>query len=206
MKPVGTILKQKRKDLGISRQQVSIQTKIPLKILAHIENNQLQSLPSEPYCSLYVKDYALFLSLSPKKMIAICRRDLKDLKAVSPLSAPPPLAITPKLTVAALIAATFLLFVTYLFYQYFQFQRPPSLKVDWPIEESITQKELKIKGLTDPQNVIRVNQRPTVVDSSGHFSTTIKLSPGANTITVEATSLNKKTTTEEKIVGFTSTP
>ncbi len=206
MKPVGTILKQSRQSLGISLEKVSKETKIPLKILKNLEKNKLQSLPQEPYCSLYVKDYALFLSLSPQRMVAICRRDLEDLKSTSPLSTSSELTVTPKLTVAVLILATFLLFASYLFYQYSKFQRPPSLDIDWPTTESVVQEELRVEGTTDPQNVVRVNQKPIMVDPEGSFSTTVKLSPGANTIKVEATSLNKKTTTEEKVIGFTSTP
>jgi cytoskeletal protein RodZ len=206
MKPVGTILRKERKRLGISLKEASSKTKIPLATLKNLEENQFENLPREPYCSLFVKDYAQFLSLPSAKMVAICRRDLSQLDKPA-FSAPSPgLNFTPRLTVFVLILVSLLVFAAYLFNQYRQFQQPPFLKVNWPPTDSVVQKELEIKGVTDPQNIIRVNQKPIIVDSQGNFSTTLTLEVGANTIQVEATSLNKKTTTQEKIIGLTLTP
>jgi len=206
MKPVGTILKEERKKLGLSLKTVSEKTKISLKILQRLEKNQFQKLPGEPYCSLFVKDYARFLSLPSRKIVAICRRDLKELEKPSFPSPQSQLNFTPKLTVSALILISILFFSSYLFYQYRQFQQPPSLEISWPATESINKSEFEVKGTTDPENIIRINEKPIIVDPKGNFSTIVKLNPGANTIRIEAVSLNKKTTVQERIVGYTSTP
>jgi len=206
MKTVGTILKEERKKLGLDLKTVSQKTKISLKILQRLEKNQFQKLPGEPYCSLFVKDYAQFLSLPPQKIVAICRRDLKELKKPSLLSSQSQLSFTPKFTVSALILVSIFFFSSYLFYQYRQFQKPPSLEVNWPATESISKNEFEVRGLTDPENVVRVNEKPIIVDPKGIFFTIVKLEPGANTIRVEAVSLNKKATIQEKIVGYTSMP
>lgn len=206
MKPVGTILKNKRHELGLSLKTVSQKTKISLKILQRLEKNQFEKLPGEPYCSLFVKDYAQFLSLPPQKTVAICRRDLKEFEKPSLPRSQSQLNFTPKFTVSILILLSVFFFSFYLFYQYRQFQQPPSLEVVWPVTESINKNEFELKGVTDPESVVRVNQKPIIVDPEGNFSTLVKLNPGANTIRVEAVSLNKKTTIQEKIIGYTSLP
>lgn len=63
----------------------------------------------------------------------------------------------------------------------------PKLEIQEPTEASKTSKsEIKIKGSTDKETFIKVNDFPVVVDAIGNFETNIRLKEGDNTITIIA--------------------
>lgn len=67
-----------------------------------------------------------------------------------------------------------------------------------PSEQKIT-----IKGNTDSDTTIKVNDRLAVVDSNGNFSLNYQLSEGDNRLTITATDKAGNTTTQEVSVKFT---
>lgn len=63
----------------------------------------------------------------------------------------------------------------------------PKLEIQEPAEGAKTsQSEIKIKGVTDKETFIKVNDSPVVVDAVGNFETTVRLKEGENKITVIA--------------------
>lgn len=63
----------------------------------------------------------------------------------------------------------------------------PKLDISSPSDKStVSTQDLTIKGSTDKEIFVKVNDMPVVVDATGNFETTIKLKDGDNTITIEA--------------------
>ncbi len=63
----------------------------------------------------------------------------------------------------------------------------PKLEIQEPSDKTTTSKsEIKIKGSTDKETFIKVNDSPVVVDAVGNFETTIRLKEGENKITIVA--------------------
>jgi hypothetical protein len=62
-----------------------------------------------------------------------------------------------------------------------------SLTVSEPQDNTITDVDtIEVKGHTDPQAVVSVNEEITTVDANGNFTATVNLEEGPNTIEVVA--------------------
>ena len=68
---VGFILKQKRRELKFSLDDVSSHLKIKKFYLDAIENNEFSNLPGNTYTIGFIKSYASFLKLDQKKLVEI---------------------------------------------------------------------------------------------------------------------------------------
>jgi DnaJ-class molecular chaperone len=65
----GRMLKQIREKIGIELKTISSETKINLKILECIEEENVARLPAQVYLKGFLKGYAQCLGLDPKKVI-----------------------------------------------------------------------------------------------------------------------------------------
>ena len=75
----------------------------------------------------------------------------------------------------------------------------PKLEISEPADNLKTSKQdLSIKGATDKEIFIKINDFPIVVDANGNWETNIKLKDGDNLITIIASDLAGNT--ESKII------
>lgn len=74
-------------------------------------------------------------------------------------------------------------------------QKPPPLLIDNPTWPEVSSSPVTLSGRTDAEATITVNGEAVAVDINGAFSTVIDLVPGANPITVVASSPMERTTT-----------
>jgi DnaJ-class molecular chaperone len=65
----GKALKQIRERMGIELKAVSLETKISVKILEHIEEEALNYLPPMVYLKSFLKGYARSLGLDPQRVV-----------------------------------------------------------------------------------------------------------------------------------------
>lgn len=86
MKPVGTILKNARLQEGMSLDQLYTITKIRIKYLEAIEQNEWSLLPGNTYAHGFIKRYAEVVGLDPEKVHALFRREfaLKETQTIIP--------------------------------------------------------------------------------------------------------------------------
>lgn len=190
-----SILKNARLDKDLTIDEVAKKLKISPKYLSAIESEDQKNFPSEPYCSLIVKDYGNFLGLKGEEILRFFHRDFDPKR---PISKPTKklFGITPQLTFTISVIALVAIFTTYLVSEYFKFNQPPHLKVNWPTNISTSQFE--ITGQTDPEATVRVNQDLVIVDPQGNFKKRVNLTIGDNQITIESKSPGGKTTSETK--------
>ncbi|MBI5122905.1 hypothetical protein HZA75_03535 [Candidatus Roizmanbacteria bacterium] len=75
-------------------------------------------------------------------------------------------------------------------YKVFYKNEKPKLDISEPSDNSTTNnQEIKVKGSTDKETYVRVNDLPVVVDASGGFETTVRLKDGDNQIVITASDI-----------------
>ena len=81
----------------------------------------------------------------------------------------------------------------------------PKLEISFPSDGtsfSKTDQEINIKGKTDPENTIKINDFIAIVDTGGNFSYILRLKEGENKIKITATNLAGKTSEKELTVSY----
>jgi len=67
---IGTLLKQRREQLGYSLQDAAEHTRIRLALLDSIENNRFSELPGQAYVTGFIRVYANYLGLDSNSLLA----------------------------------------------------------------------------------------------------------------------------------------
>lgn len=210
MKTVGSMLRESRKTKGLTLEQVERATKIRKKFLEAIERDDYTKLPSVAYAKGFVQNYSDFLGMDRNYSLAIFRRQTKEVpkSALLPKKedarlSPTILRMTPRRFLVILIGGLVAIFTGYLIFQYASFQKAPTLTIDAPKENAVTQdRRIDLLGKTDPDVTVVINGMSVLVRSDGKFFDQVVLVNGVNTITVTATSRFGKTTTLVRDVGY----
>lgn len=197
MKRASAILESARLDRELDFVEISKKTKIPLRYLIAFENEEVKDFPSEPYCSLMLKDYADFLGLNGEEVLCLFRRDY-DRKPQNITHRRFWFSLTPQFTFTVFVSLLILVFATYLISEYVKFNRPPELKVNWP--SNITESTVEISGITDPNSTVKINNSLVLVDADGNFKKTLDLSTPEAKIVIEAKSPAGLITKDEKVL------
>lgn len=88
-------------------------------------------------------------------------------------------------------------------YKVFYKNDKPKLDVSDPADNSTTNnQEIKVKGVTDKETYIRVNDSPVVVDANGSFETSVRLKDGDNQILIVAEDMAGNTETKTLKVTY----
>lgn len=195
MQTVGSILRKARQKKGITLEQVEKATKIHRKYLLALEKDDIDNLPESAYIIGFIKIYSQFLQLDGNRLLAIYRRDYGEYKKpeILPKNLKDSLdtsffTITPRR--AAIISSILFLaiFFTYLFIEYRFISAAPKLSVDSPIENQVVYRDkIVVKGHSDPDSQVRINDQPVILQVDGTFSVEVVLTPGINDIKVVAT-------------------
>ncbi len=206
METVGEILKKNREKKKKSLQQVERSTKIPQKTLKSLESNNFSTLPSLPYIKGFIRIYSQYLELDPDKLVAIFRRDWKKVEEKSFIPSGFFRNFSSKFWSphTAKILLVFLLssiFFVYIGIQLNNFFSTPKLKLSEP--ESgivIDEKQVVVKGNTEPENSVYINDQLINVQEDGSFTYTLKLFPGENDILIRAVNRHNKVQTIKRTV------
>lgn len=208
MLTAGQVLKARRKELKLSVEQVSSETKIQKRYIEMIESDERSPLESEAFISGFVKIYAEYLSLNVDKVLALYRRNTSNqsqqLKKASQDVESKSLKeyITPQSLVILLIAATIFGLLSYIGVQFYRFQKEPYLIIASPSELTFETEESKlvIKGQTESGTLLTVNENSVPLDDKDRFEYEYELKEGNNTIIVKAVRNNNKKSETLKIL------
>lgn len=210
MKTVGIILRNARKEKGLTLDSVERETKIRTKFLEAIEEDDFRKLPTLTYAKGFVKNYSEYLGLDSKTVLAFFRRQTLETPKSSllPKGMAEPLntsffRLTPGRFLALVLITLSAIFLAYLGLQYRTLTRPPELSIESPIHQEIaTGSRVDVLGKTDPDATVTINGVSVLVRSDGRFFDTVMLDPGVNKITIVATSRFGKSETETVEVGY----
>lgn len=207
-KSIGDILKEERLKHGVDLADLAAQTKIKLKYLKALENNQFDQLPAAPFVKGFIKSYAHLFDFDTKPLLALLRRDYQESTDGQLLPREFINPIVRKNTssrslsfIVIVVVAVFLSLMGYVGWQWYTLTRPPRLEVSQPENDQFVSSEIIVEGQTEPESIVLVNAQPVSLRPDGSFRTKLYLPrEGISTITVEATDKRGKTNLEQRTV------
>ena len=204
MKSIGPTLREARVKRGVTRREISGQTKIKEQFVWAIENEKWGRLPEYPVVLGFVSNLAKTLGFDEERMIALLRRDYPPKKLfVNPKpEIKEKFVWGPRLTFLLGSILVLIMIGSYLGYQYFQFVALPKVLITAPKEsEKVAEGLVKVNGKTDPDVSVSVNNQPALVNDSGEFVTEIIVDKNVSEIVVIAkTRAGRETVLKQKIV------
>jgi cytoskeletal protein RodZ len=202
MKTAGDLLKEKRLLKELSLEDVAAKTKIKLEYLTAIENSDFGSLPSSTFAKGFLRNYAAFLYLNPDTILAMFRRDFtQNAKGeIIPRGMVTPVNTKPKFLTVSLILTSIatLVFLGFLSFQLISWWRLPKLKLLQPQDGDTYGEKVTIKGVADRDTTVSINGQKVILDQNGQFSLDLILSAGTQSVLVEATNRQGKSTSESR--------
>jgi len=204
---VGNTLKEERKKRNLTIEQVAKATKIRSSFLQAIEEGNYEKLPGGSYAHGFVKNYLEFLGLSTREYMPLFRReyDEKEYRKLIPEglvgkeSIPLKKFSLPQTVLLAIIIISIV--AGYILFQYRAAIWNPTLTIDNPKENTVTtSRVITIRGKTDQNTAVTVNDVPTYINANGTFTKTIPVFPGYVTFSIKAVnSFGKMSTVERHI-------
>lgn len=207
-KTIGELLASERQKRGLTIAQVANSTKIQPDFLAALESNQFELLPSATFVKGFIKSLADFYAVEAQPLLATLRRDFKE-SAVGKLV--PREFIRPVLKKQSLwtplrmtflfLGVIFVTLISYVGFQWYSFQKPPSLDLNTPAENEVVSQKVRIEGKTLPDAIVSVNAQPVSLYPDGRFDTEILLpKEGTHILTVEAVDRRGKRSVIQRII------
>ena len=194
---LGEQLKNLRSEGRVTLFEVSRETKIPVKYIEMIEEGKYEKLPPDVYVKGFLRAYAEFLGIEPKKIIKLYERE-KDIKnnlnggekkapLVKKKTRLSHFVVTPRIIIAVSVAVVVIGGFSYLYSQIGRFAAVPRLVITSPAsDENIPGNSISVSGYTDEDAKLTINGQPVLVSDKGEFKEDILLQSGVNSITISA--------------------
>jgi len=214
---LGEKLKKLRTEFRMSLNEISKATRIQVKYLEYIENGQYEKLPADVYVRGFLRSYARYLNMDEQAFIKLYERErniqtnlgrdvskktfnVKKLDISSFVITPRALTIT---LIFLLVSGAFI----YLYQEFQSFAGVPRLVILNPINgATIEEDEVVVRGKTDKDARVSINNQSVFVGGDGEFSDKLILQPGLNTVTVVAVNRFDKEKSETFSVDARYTP
>jgi len=206
---LGQRLKKARESSGFSLKKFAEISKIQLGYLESLEESRYEKLPAFVYVQGFLKKYSQILNLPQDEILAQYQNEFKSIGLKKdkeilelPSLSSPKIIITPKRIRWAVIAIIFLGILGYLIYQLDFLIAAPKLVLDYPAQDlTINNSTIKVSGQAEYSAKLTINGQQIFVDSDGRFEQEINLSPGLNTLQIEAVNrFGKKSEITRQIV------
>lgn len=208
MRTVGEVLQAERLAQKISLTQLSALSRIKVDLLMALEANEFGALPAAVFVKGYIRAYARILDFDYQPVTALLRRDFKESakgQLVSREFVKSSLRrgqwLTPIRFIALSAVLSLVIIFSYLAWQWQMVALPPMLVITAPSESAIVASKLVVKGMTQPDNIVVVNEEPVAIRPDGSFETEIVLpAEGLATLKITATDRKGKQTLKERTV------
>lgn len=201
---VGERLRQLREEANLTIDDLAEELSIAAKHLQAIEESRYQDLPGKVYARNFVRQYIARMDLN---QAAAMERFEQEYAVVSA----PQQRRNPLLPQRAQVehpwwyrhgrllmaGAVVVVVIGYFAWQIVQLLTPPALAVTDPAQDtSVTAATLTVRGNTEPNTEVKINNGPVEVAANGSFSVTVDLRVGLNTLKITA----KKKRSGERVV------
>lgn len=208
MRTVGQILREERERKFYTLEEIEKVTKIRIELLQALEADQYNKLPPATFVQGFIKNYGRFLGLDTQKLLAIFRREFSEHKnpprVLQSFSNPLQTSrfhLTPSKLISLVAVGIVLIFFGYLWFEYRYLVLSPTLNLEYPPDQiTVSEETIGVKGFTDPEVELAINNQDVAIEKNGEFSAEIKLAEGTNKLSVVATSKIGKAITVERIV------
>lgn len=200
----GARLKLRRQRRKLTLTQIEEQSKVHIKYLEALEQDQYQNLPAEVYSLGFARRYLEALALPEKKIQELIKEFRSQFKiwkkqhqgqlAVNALKETQPI-ITPKILLSLISGLALLIIASYIWLQIRTLTSPPQLTIISPEGETVVEKDIvEIIGQVNQDAVIVINNQTINTQKDGSFAEKIKLAEGINNIEIRAENRFKKQT------------
>ncbi len=214
-------LKDARVAAGLSMEKLSELTKIPIKYIRGLEEDNYESLPAEIYVKGFLRQCAVYLKTDPQPLIDLYLKEFnirnnikKSLFLFSGASGNnskkfgknrrrnnlsykfnrPRFVITPKFVMAVMAIISIFLIGYYFWHQIRSFVSGPGIEIIEPKEDKvISEDRIILSGKADPQSILKINGTAVSLSAEGVFYQILYLNKGANTIKFIAVNRQGKT-------------
>ena len=201
---LGEVLQAARERKGVDLFRAERDTKIRLKYLAALEDDDLAELPPPVYTKGFIRNYALYLGLEPEEVIGRWRDQLAlQRRQERVVVAPPPrplaaprrgISITPGMIVAGMISIVVLAFLAFIGWQVFRFVQAPPVALTHPasLVSEIDADTITLAGTAGPAATVTIRAADGQVYTArasaedGRWSHSVPLSKGRNDFTLIA--------------------
>lgn len=205
---VGEVLQAERQAHDVSLESLAAQTRIKVTLLKALENNEFDALPAAVFVKGYIRAYARVLGFDERPVIALLRRDFKESarghlipREFLKLSHRRQPWLTPFRLVAAGLSLAAVVVLGYVGFQMRALSQPPLLVVTQPTESAVVAPKVTVRGMTQPENMVWVQDQPVALKSDGSFTTEVVLpTEGLATIKVVTSDRKGKQTLKERTV------
>ena len=202
-KTIGVLLREKRREKGMSIEQIAEITKIRAEYLTALENSLYTKFPSEVYLKGFLKNYAKFLGIGSDQALALYRREnvVKQTKKKNDLiekikDKSSKIVITPNRLIAVISGVLLISLLVYLSSYFGTILKKPSLRITAPItidtegEFSFTTQDetVEIVGQLDTNAKVSINGQEISPATVTTFSKTFNLSSDINAFIIKAVS------------------
>lgn len=188
---LGELLQKTRLQKELTLADVEKKTRIRQKFLKAIEAGKYDTFYSLAYARGFVKNYAEFLGIKSDMALALFRRE-----TTVPEEAPvpdefartkTPLFMNPTRWFMLLLAVGVIGISGFLYQQYQGFLGAPKLVVEAPVDHAqVSEGVLEVKGETNPDVTIFINNEPVAVSTDGTFIKDIAVFKGDTSVTIIA--------------------
>jgi cytoskeletal protein RodZ len=200
MKTVGQLLHAARKSKGLSLDQLSSLTKIDVKYISALEDDNYSSLPSETFVKGFIRNLSIRLDCNPDELISIFRRDYRIPAEGSKTIRRKQISGFGNLTSSHVLPFILggIVFTVYLIFQFRAILSPPKLDIVRPSSGSVLVSPIEIEGTTDVDASISVgNDIQAKPDNSGHFLVRVSLPIGETTLEIKSVNRFSRTATKK---------
>jgi cytoskeletal protein RodZ len=201
---LGELLQAARERKGVDLFRAERDTKIRLKYLSALEDDDLAELPPPVYTKGFIRNYALYLGLEPEEVIGRWRDQLvMQRRQERVVVAPPPrplvaprrgVSITPGMIVGGMISIVVLAFLGFIGWQVLRFVQAPPVELTSPTSQvsEINAERVTLAGTAGLAARITITSADGQVytvgasPDDGTWSRVVPLSKGRNDFTIIA--------------------
>lgn len=186
-------LREKREVRKISLSDVSKKIGIRVKYLEALERGNFSELPKGVYGKNFLREYALFLDISPEALIEIFEKNVpsENIRKEN-LFSNQVVKNRYFITIPRVLKNVGIIFLVMIcfFYLGVSFKKiisPPNLVIFQPRENFVSkEKNIKVIGMTDVGTKVLINGDSILTNSEGEFTKSINLRKGVNRISIVA--------------------
>lgn len=203
---VAELLVFARKQRGLSLEEAAAALQISPLYLEALERGDYARLPCLVYSRNFVKQYGGYLGLHTPPLLRLFEQEWELFAKLQPALIDLPRREQPRprdfwklprlMRISGAVLAIALV-LAYFGHGLYQLRQPPVLVVESPAEEQLLTKQLVlVRGQTEPEAEIFINNQLILSDAQGRFHENVALLPGVNIIEIQA---KKKYSRENKV-------
>lgn len=214
-KSLGKTLSCARKKKNISLEKAELDTKIRIKYLKALEEDDYKKIPPDVYSVGFLSRYAMYLGLDKKQCVKKYQQEkllfaqlerkkfrinTSKINLISPgcsdkFQEKMKFVITPQIFVTAFVVFIVLGMLSYIWFQVKSFAAAPPLELNNPNEQIVVSNNtIEVTGTTDPTANLYINNQAVSIDEAGKFKQLVNLNKGINTIEIKAQNKANKET------------